>query len=106
MIVGGMPDHIHILCTLPKTRSLAEFVRMIKVGSHKFLENNNKDYYMHFSWQDGYGAFSVSEAGLDGITEYIQNQKAHHRGIAFIDEYKLFLGNAGIEYDERYAFKD
>ena len=106
MMVGGMPDHIHILCTLPKTMTLSNLVRMIKVGSHRWLNTNNKDHYTRFSWQDGYGAFSVSSSGLDGITKYIQNQKAHHRDVTFIEEYKLFLNHADIEYDEQYAFKD
>ena len=106
MQIGGMPDHIHILCTLPKTMTLSNLVRMIKVGSHKWLKNNNNNRYLYFSWQDGYGAFSVSSSGLNAITEYIKNQKAHHRDISYIDEYKLFLRNAGIEYDERYAIED
>ena len=106
MMIGGIPNHVHILCTLPKTMTLSNLVRMIKVGSHKFLENNNKDYYIHFSWQDGYGAISVNESGLEGITEYIRNQKAHHCGVSAIDEYKLLLSNAGIEYDEQFLLDD
>lgn len=106
MQIGGMRDHIHILCTLPKTMTLSNLVRMIKVGSHKWLENNNKEYYKHFSWQDGYGAFSVSSSGLDAVTKYIQNQKSHHCNVTFKEEYQLLLELAGIEYDVRYAFED
>ncbi len=106
MQIGGMPDHIHILCTLPKTMTLSNLVRLIKVGTHKWLRNNNKEYYTHFLWQDGYGAFSVSSSGLEGLTKYIQNQKGHHRDISFVEEYKLFLDHAGIQYDERFAFND
>ena len=104
--IGGIPNHIHILSTLPKNMTLSDLVKCIKVGSHKWMESNNKEYYAHFTWQDGYGAFSVSPSGVDAVTQYIQNQKAHHRNISFIEEYKLFLDNAGIEYDERYAFDD
>ena len=99
-MVGGVQNHIHILCTLPKTMTLSNLVRMIKVGSHRFLENNHNDHYQHFSWQDGYGAFSVSESGVDAVSEYIKNQKSHHCHVKSIDEYKLLLGNAGIEYEE------
>ena len=33
ILVGGMPDHVHLLATLPQTRSVAEVVRQIKAGS-------------------------------------------------------------------------
>ena len=36
--VGGRPDHIHILASMPKTMSLAEFVRTIKSNSSKWIK--------------------------------------------------------------------
>ena len=58
-IVGGMPDHVHILSSMPKTLSLADFVRTIKADSSKWIKTLD-DYYLSFAWQEGYGAFSVS----------------------------------------------
>ena len=103
--VGGRPDHIHILASMPKTISLAEFVRTIKSNSSKWIKTLDV-YYEPFMWQEGYGAFSVSASVLDKTTKYIKNQKARHRDRTFIDEYKQFLDAYHVEYDERYAFGD
>ena len=103
--VGGRPDHIHILASMPKTMSLAEFVRTIKSNSSKWIKTLDR-YYEPFMWQEGYGAFSVSASVLDKTTKYIKNQKARHRDRTFVDEYKQFLDAYHVEYDERYAFGD
>ena len=103
--IGGMPDHIHILSSLPKTLSLADFVRMIKADSSKWIKTLD-DYYLSFAWQEGYGAFSVSPSQMKNTINYILHQQEHHKKRTFIEEYKLFLEAYGIDYDERFAFKD
>ncbi|MBR5028393.1 MAG: transposase [Bacteroidales bacterium] len=62
--IGGVENHIHILTTLPKTIALTDFVRNIKAGSSRWIKQLG-DYYTRFSWQDGYGAFSVSPSVLE-----------------------------------------
>ncbi len=103
--VGGRPDHIHILASMPKTMSLAEFVRAIKSNSSKWVKTLDS-YYEPFMWQEGYGAFSVSASVLDKVAKYIKNQKSHHDKQTYVDEYKRFLDAYHIEYDKRYAFSD
>ena len=103
--IGGMADHVHILSSLPKTLSLADFVRTIKADSSKWIKTLD-DYYQTFAWQEGYGSFSVSPSLLNKTIKYIQGQVEHHKKRTFIEEYKLFLEAYGIDYDERYAFKD
>ena len=103
--VGGVSDHIHILTTLPKTISLADFMRTIKANTSKWLRRLDS-YYETFRWQDGYGAFSVSPSLLDRTKKYILTQAEHHNIKTYRDEYKTILDSYGIEYDERYAFDD
>jgi putative transposase len=57
-----------------------------------------------FSWQEGYGAFSVSPSQIEVVKAYIQNQAQHHRKRSFEEEFGALLDNCGIEYDERYVF--
>jgi hypothetical protein len=57
-----------------------------------------------FSWQEGYGAFSVSPSQASVAKKYIQNQEQHHRKQDFEQEFKTLLRKCGIEYDERYVF--
>ena len=105
MIVGGMPDHIHILTSLPPTKALSDFVRTIKADSSKWIKSLDAS-YSKFAWQDGYGAFSVSASILDKTENYIRNQAEHHKRRSFNDEYRALLEKYGVQYDERYAFSD
>ena len=103
--IGGRPDHIHILSSLPKSMSLSEFVRNVKADSSKWMKSLD-DYYEQFAWQEGYGAFSVSPSLIDNTINYIRNQAEHHKKRSFQDEYRLFLEAYGIQYDNRYVFSD
>ena len=97
--IGGRPDHIHIMCTVPKTIALCNFVSKIKSSSSRWLKTVH-DRYINFCWQDGYGAFSVSPSVEERTAYYIRNQAEHHKTIRFEDEYKYILDAYGIEYDD------
>ena len=56
----------------------------------------------HFSWQNGYGAFSVNPLGVSQVEEYIANQHEHHRKKSFQEEYLTFLDKFEVDYDERF----
>ncbi|MBP3227367.1 MAG: transposase [Bacteroidaceae bacterium] len=103
--IGGMRDHVHILTSLPKTSSLSDFVRAIKAESSKWLKSL-APMYADFSWQTGYGAFSVSPSMSEKTVAYIRNQKQHHTKRTFQEEYKMFLEAYKVDYDEKYAFAD
>ena len=55
-----------------------------------------------FSWQRGYGAFTVSHSHVEKVRRYITRQKEHHRRVSFRDEFIQFLVANGIDYDERF----
>ncbi|MBR6980514.1 MAG: transposase [Prevotella sp.] len=105
IVVGGRPDHIHILTSLPKMMSLAEFVRTIKANSSKWIKMQDNIYRV-FAWQEGYGAFSVSPSLIEKTVNYIQRQEQHHKKRSFQEEYRLFLEAYGIKYDEHFTFVD
>lgn len=99
--IGGIPDHIHILCTLPKTISMSKLTEEFKTGSSKWIKTKG-DEFQKFYWQDGYGAFSVSSSKLESVKKYIQNQKEHHKNMSFQEEYIHFLKEYNVPYDDRY----
>ena len=103
MNVGGVVDHVHIVASLPKTKSLSDFVKIIKSDSSRWIKSIDS-YYDKFAWQEGYGAFSVSPTLLDKTINYVKNQPQHHKTMSFRKEYESFLKAYGIQYDERYAF--
>jgi len=99
--IGGTSDHVHMLCTLPKTMTPADLVEEVKKSSSKWIKTKGPR-YSNFYWQDGYGGFSVGWSQVDTVKNYIRNQKQHHRKVQFIDEYKSLLDEYGISYEERY----
>lgn len=95
-IVGGVQDHVHVLFSLPATMALADFVRTIKAKSSRWLKTVSAG-YASFSWQEGYGAFSVSPTLIDKTVNYIRRQEEHHRKRSFQEEVMLFVEAYNIE---------
>ena len=102
-IVGGVEDHVHALFSLSKNHSLADVIKEIKRTSSVWIKTV-ADSQKKFSWQRGYGAFSVSQSQLAEVIRYIENQEEHHKRVTFQDEYRTFLRRYSIEFDERYVW--
>ena len=58
-----------------------------------------------FTWQSGYGVFSVSESNIDQVCRYIDNQEERHRKMSFQEELRLLCQRHGLQLDERYAWE-
>ena len=58
-----------------------------------------------FSWQNGYGAFTLSFSQADKVCEYIARQEIHHRQHSFQDEFVALLKANEIEFDEKYLWR-
>jgi len=101
--IGGMADHIHLAVKLKPVHALSEFMRKVKGNSSKWLNDQNR-LSERFSWQDGYGAFSVSESQISNVMQYIREQEKHHQQLSFKDEFIEFLKRHRVEYDERYLW--
>jgi REP element-mobilizing transposase RayT len=101
--VGGPTDHVHLAIRLSRTVSVADLVKGAKAASSKWLKTQSPD-FADFSWQLGYGAFSVGMSQKEALLLYIDNQEEHHRTRSFQDEYRDFLSKYGIAFDERYVW--
>ena len=103
LCVGGATDHVHLLVRLARTISMSDCVKELKRVSSaqaKILTPSLRE----FSWQAGYGAFSVSRGDVDAVQQYIQTQEEHHKLITFKEEYLRLLSENEIEWDERYIW--
>ena len=58
-----------------------------------------------FSWQDGYGAFTVGYRELDIVYKYILNQKTHHKSGNFKEEYMGMLTEHGIDFNINHLYE-
>jgi len=103
LLVGSVSDHVHILYSQSKNRSLVDVIEDVKTSSSKWVKTQSEA-FRDFHWQRGYGAFSVSASCLEAVRRYIVGQEAHHKKVTFQDEFRRFLKQYSIEYDERYVW--
>ncbi|PIY11172.1 MAG: transposase [Flexibacter sp. CG_4_10_14_3_um_filter_32_15] len=95
LAINGMPDHVHTLFLLNSQKNISEVMKQIKGGTS--YQINQQDLIKgKFAWQVGYGAFSVSESGIEKVKEYIKNQEIHHQQMTFQEEYEHFIKLHGL----------
>jgi putative transposase len=103
VIVGGYLDHVHILCLLSKKLPLMKLLEELKSHSSKWIKTKGIS-FQNFYWQNGYSGFSVNPAEIDAVKRYISTQEEHHKKKTFKEEYRAYLKEYDIEYDERYVW--
>jgi REP element-mobilizing transposase RayT len=101
--IGGVEDHVHILCNLTKKLAPAKVIESLKKDSSKFVKTLRNDLGA-FHWQDGYGLFSVSPVHTEPLRQYILDQEEHHRKESFQEEFLRILKKYRISYDEQYLW--
>ena len=104
IVGGGVEDHIHLLLRTHPGYSISSTIKLLKGNSSRWI-NEEKKTSSRFSWQPGYGAFSVSKSGLKDVVAYIENQREHHKTISFQDEFLLLLKRYEIKFDPKYVFE-
>jgi REP element-mobilizing transposase RayT len=98
--INSMPDHVHLLFTMPAKISLSDFMQAIKGSSSKIIKT--KEGFENFvAWSEGYAALSKSMEDKQKIINYIINQQEHHKTVSFKDEYTTFIKETGLDFDER-----
>jgi len=100
--LNGTEDHLHLLAKLRPTRAVSDVLRELKANASGWMHDVFPS-LEDFSWQRGYGAFTVSQSSVEEVRRYIARQKEHHRKVSFREEFVHFLKANGIEYDERYV---
>jgi putative transposase len=100
--VGGVRDHVHLVVGLNATHKLADVLRDIKGDSSRWAHDTLK--LPTFSWQEGYGAFTISRSSLSRVREYVRNQEEHHRVRTFQEEYRTLLQKHEVVFDERFLW--
>ena len=103
IIVGGVEDHVHLLCRFGRTITQADWVKELKRVSNGWLKDQGGD-YADFEWQNGYAGFSVSRSNLEKVKRYIATQEEDHRKATFQDELRALLRKHELEFDERYIW--
>jgi putative transposase len=101
--IGGHTDHVHVFCRLGKEMGVSTLVRELKRDSSKWIKTLAPG-VRAFSWQAGYGAFSVSPIHVDSLIAYIDRQDEHHTMTSYQTEFRRICKKYGITPDERYCW--
>jgi hypothetical protein len=98
----GERPRARLVCAFAE-HSISAIVKEIKRTSSGWIKDISPG-QGKFRWQNGYGAFSVSQSHLDQVRSYIETQEQHHRRVTFEDEYRAVLKKYEVKYDERYVW--
>lgn len=101
MIVNGTADHVHILAKVRQDKAISKLIGELKANSSGWISRAFAD-CAAFAWQEGYGAFTVSQSQLAKVRRYIEKQEEHHRRVSFLEEFKVLLKAHDLPFDERY----
>ncbi len=101
LAIGGTDEHVHLLIKMRANESVADVVRTIKANSSRWIHDTFGG-LREFGWQDGYGAFTVSQSQVEALRRYIAQQEEHHRRYSFVDELIQLFQAHEIEFDEKY----
>ena len=96
LAVGGTGDHVHILLHLPHKIPLAKAVLLLKSNSSKWMNEVTE-----FSWQEGYGDFSVNASNLEAVIRCVRNRQKHYRQLGFEEELRAILQKHGVAHHPR-----
>ena len=101
LIINSVTDHVHILCQLSKNVATCKLLEEVKKSSSKWMKEQG---VVEFTWQNGYGVFSVSQSNVDAVREYIKGQAEHHQKRDFMTEFREFCKRYDMPIDERYVW--
>ena len=101
--IGGVGDHIHLYLRWRTDATISDLMRTVKSSSSRWMHDEFSA-LKDFTWQEGYGAFTVSKSQEEVVKNYIARQAEHHRTVDFKTELLDLLQRHGIEFDERYVF--
>jgi hypothetical protein len=96
-------DPIHLAIRMSPTITIAKWVETLKTTSSKWPKTESPD-LAAFSWQRGYGCFSVGPSDLEALKDSIDRREQHHKTRTFQHEFRMFLKKYGVEYDEAYVW--
>lgn len=97
---GGIPNHVHLSIALPSDMAPARALQVLKANSSRWIRQHG----IAFTWQEGYGAFSVSSSNKAAVIHYIEHQTEHHRRRSYESEFEAMIRKSGMAFDAEEAF--
>lgn len=90
---------MHLFLSLPATLSVSKAMQLLKGNSSKWLRETFPALRPQgFTWQEGFGSFSIGVSGVEDTIHYIQTQEEHHCQRSFQEELEIFPKKHGCDY--------
>ncbi len=96
LMIGGDVEHVHILYVGARNWSADSVIDRVRVASAEFIRKWSPD----FAWQKTYAVVTMSRSQDEIDKDYIARQKEIHKTLSYKDEFRHFLEENFIEYDE------
>jgi len=82
IVLAVLPDHIHMVVSLPKGMDDIDAAKLLKGGSSRKLFQVKEKYALRYPkrhfWSRGYYSHTVGVTDLQTQVDYVKNQEAHH----------------------------
>jgi putative transposase len=82
--VNAVPDHVHLVVSIPPILPISRFIGQVK-GISSLRVNESCLLPQRFQWQEEYSVFSVEESRLPVCISYVERQKEHHMGMGKLE---------------------
>jgi len=103
IIVNGIENHVHVLCLISKNISTAILLEEIMLYTSKWIKSLGP-FYSDFVWQSDYSCYSVSKSRVNDVYKFIEGQKELHKTLTFEEEYRQFLNENEVNFQEEYLW--
>jgi putative transposase len=87
--LNSMPDHVHLVATIPPKIALATAIGQIKGGSSHLASRVGAS-EEPFVWQSEYGVVTLGERSLPTVMRDVQDQQEHHAANTLIPALEQF----------------
>ncbi len=84
--LNAMPDHVHLVVSIPPSLCVATVVGQLKGVSAAVYNSTRGADESSIHWQEGYGVFTLSRRGLARHIDYVNGQKEHHDADRVVEE--------------------
>jgi len=88
--IGVMPDHVHVVVSIPPKVAISKVVNRLKGSSRRLLGHDEQAASGEpwIRWQSEYGLLSFAESNLKAVVAYVTHKRcAGHGSVRILDPY-------------------
>ena len=105
--IGGVEDHLHLICFSHQSIAVADLIKDIKLATHDMIVADPTLFPLFRGWQRGYAAISYGIEARQDLINYANRQRTHHADTqSYRDELRQLLLDNLVDFSEEHFDKD